>query len=137
MSLILYLYQLEYVAQSTHFHLTTDTRTALQWARNSGRLEREDVPLAARNGYFEVFQWARNDGCAWDGGTCAAMNGHLEVLQLARNNGCAWDEQHENGHGVSFRDVRLSDWIHLELSRPYGRVSLRTRIVLTNVITRL
>jgi len=39
-------------------------------------------------------QWARQNGCPWDGRTCswAARGGHLEVLQWARENGCEWDE---------------------------------------------
>jgi hypothetical protein len=35
-------------------------------------------------------QWARANGCDWDGDTCsaAAAGGHLEVLQWARASGC-------------------------------------------------
>jgi hypothetical protein len=45
-------------------------------------------------GYLEVLQWARANGCPWDGDTCtiAAERGHLEVLRWARANGCPWDE---------------------------------------------
>ena len=35
---------------------------------------------AARDGYLEVLQWARQNGCPWDVETCyqAAQGGHLE-----------------------------------------------------------
>ena len=41
-----------------------------------------------------MLQWARANGCRWDGDTCAgaAGEGHLEVLQWARANGCPWDD---------------------------------------------
>ena len=49
---------------------------------------------AAKEGRLEVLQWARANGCAWDGGACcgAAQGGQLEVLQWAKANGCEWDQ---------------------------------------------
>ena len=46
--------------------------------------------MAARGGHLGVLQWARANGCPWDGETCelAASGGHLEVLRWARANGC-------------------------------------------------
>ena len=54
---------------------------------------RVDVRVRPSKGHLEVLQWARENGCRWDGGTCsaAAEYGHLEVLQWARENGCPWD----------------------------------------------
>ena len=42
-----------------------------------------------------MLQWAHENGCPWDEGTCeyAAQGGHLEVLQWARENGCPWDKE--------------------------------------------
>ena len=47
---------------------------------------------AAEGGHLEVLQWAHQNGCPWDEGTCkaAAKKGHLEVLKWARQNGCPW-----------------------------------------------
>ena len=44
---------------------------------------------AARNGHLSIIQWARQNGCDWDSGTCsaAARNGHLSILQWARKIG--------------------------------------------------
>jgi hypothetical protein len=61
---------------------------------------------AAHEGYLEVLQWARANGCPWDEYTCsyAAKCGQLGVLQWARANGCPWDwvqwmsKASENGH---------------------------------------
>ena len=49
---------------------------------------------AAEGGQLDVLQWARANGCPWDGSTCAgaAEGGHLDVLQWARANGCPWNE---------------------------------------------
>jgi hypothetical protein len=42
----------------------------------------------------DLLKWAPENGCPWDGRTCAgaADGGHLEVLKWARENGCPWDE---------------------------------------------
>ena len=54
-----------------------------------------------------MLQWAREQGCPWDGATCAnaAAGGHLEVLRWAREHGGEWDEDTtsmaaEGGHLV-------------------------------------
>ena len=50
--------------------------------------------MAAEEGHLPVLEWARQNGCTWDEGTCtgAASRGHLAVLQWARHHGCTWDE---------------------------------------------
>ncbi len=50
--------------------------------------------VAAEGGHLKVLQWARSQGCPWDGQTCAmaARGGHLEVLQWLRTQGCPWNE---------------------------------------------
>ena len=54
----------------------------------------EDVLVGGvRGGHLEVLQWAHQNGCPWDRGTCeaAAQEGHLQMLQWARQNGCPWN----------------------------------------------
>ena len=48
----------------------------------------------ASGGHLDILKWLRENGCPWNGYTCAyaAMNGHLEVLKWARENGCPWNE---------------------------------------------
>ena len=54
---------------------------------------REHVQGGA-GGPLEVLQWARENGCPWNGNMwAAAQSGHLEVLQWARENGCPWNEE--------------------------------------------
>ena len=49
---------------------------------------------AAKAGYLEILQLARENGCSWDSWTCAyaAKGGHLEILKWERDNGCPWGE---------------------------------------------
>jgi hypothetical protein len=67
----------------------------LQWARANGcPWEGSDTcAAAAGGGHLEVLQWARANGCNWDENTCAsaARGGHLKVLQWAHSNGCPWN----------------------------------------------
>ena len=68
----------------------------LQWARQNGCPWNEGTcNWAAYEGHLEVLQWAHQNGCPWNQSTCtsAVKKGHLEVLQWARRNGCPWDEQ--------------------------------------------
>eukprot|EP01051_Picozoa_sp_SAG22_P000429 SAG22_NODE_11_length_35583_cov_107.128790_29_plen_345_part_00 len=68
----------------------------LQWARANGcDWSASTCSAAARGGHLEVLQWLRENGCDWNWQTCeaAAFHGHLEVLQWARANGCEWDWQ--------------------------------------------
>ena len=44
--------------------------------------------------HLTCLQWASENGCPWNEGTCAiaaAENGHLSCLQWARENGCDWN----------------------------------------------
>ncbi|CAM9403135.1 unnamed protein product, partial [Ectocarpus sp. 6 AP-2014] len=74
----------------------------LQWAGSHGcshgcQWDEETCSSANRggtlkycNGHFEVFQWARRNGCPCDeaASSNAASGRHLEALQWARNNRC-------------------------------------------------
>ena len=67
--------------------------TTLQWARANGcPWDGIVCAYAALGGHLEVLQWARANDCPWGKWCCAyaAMNGHLAVLQWARANGCPW-----------------------------------------------
>jgi hypothetical protein len=70
--------------------------STLKHLHSRGHLERKEwlCMFAARSGQLEVLQWARANGCLWNGETCywAATGGHLEILQWARANGCPWNE---------------------------------------------
>jgi len=70
--------------------------STLKHLHSRGHLERKEwlCMFAARSGQLEVLQWARANGCLWNGETCywAATSGHLEILQWARANGCPWNE---------------------------------------------
>jgi len=45
-------------------------------------------------GSVEMLAWAKDNGCPWEGRTCALLAGHgrLEMLEWAREHGCGWDE---------------------------------------------
>ena len=45
-------------------------------------------------GHLHILEYAINNGCQWNEGTCmaAAGAGHLHILKWAYNNGCNWDE---------------------------------------------
>lgn len=67
----------------------------LQWARDNGCPWNADTCMgAAEGGHLEVLRWARSNGCPWNERTCsgAAQGGNLGILQWARRNGCPWDE---------------------------------------------
>jgi hypothetical protein len=51
--------------------------------------------IAAKNGWLDLLQWVRKNGCDWNSWTCAfaAEEGHLEILKWARQNGCEWDSR--------------------------------------------
>ena len=80
--------------------------STLKHLHSRGHLERKEwlCMFAARSGQLEVLQWARANGCLWNGETCywAATGGHLEILQWARANGCPWNEDTiaNAGHNV-------------------------------------
>ena len=67
----------------------------LQWARANGcKWNGLTCASAAEGGHLEVLQWARANGCPWTWRTCfsAAKGGHIDVLQWARANGCPWNK---------------------------------------------
>ena len=59
-------------------------------ATDARTLARTDILIT-----ISLAEWARENGCPWDSGTCAyvASTGHLEVLQWARANGCEWNSE--------------------------------------------
>jgi len=68
----------------------------LQWARQQGcHWDGWTCALAARHERWETLRWAREQGCPWDERTCvqAARGGHLHILQWVRKEGCPWDEE--------------------------------------------
>jgi hypothetical protein len=67
---------------------------------------------AARVGYLSLLQWARANGCPWNGWTCAgaAEGGHLEILKWARANGCPWDEMTCSGAAKSGH-LEVLQWV--------------------------
>jgi hypothetical protein len=86
-----------YQAYTTvHFHQSTDyTVSTLEHAKlcygeiPCERKGRFLCRLAAQHGKLDILQWLRENGCFWDGETCAnaAKGGHLDLLKWCRAKG--------------------------------------------------
>ena len=74
-----------------------------------------------------MLKWARENGCPWDGWTCAhaARGGHLGVLMWARENGAPWDEKicacAVGGEGSGRPSMGAGAWRTLERENPRPR----------------
>ena len=67
----------------------------VQWLRMKGYAWDElTCAEAAKGGHFDILMWMRSKGCPWDESTCAhaAWRGQFYMLRWARANGCPWNK---------------------------------------------
>jgi len=66
----------------------------LRWIKSQGCpvAGTDLMRLTAQEGHIEVLEYMRENGRAWDTGTCAAaaLKGHLETIKWLRERGCPW-----------------------------------------------
>jgi hypothetical protein len=59
------------------------------------KLDGRFAAFCAGRGHLALLQWAREQGCSWNEGSCrqAARGGHVAMLRWLREQGCPWDEE--------------------------------------------
>jgi hypothetical protein len=62
---------------------------------------------------LDVLQWARENGCPWDAGTCinAAAGGNLELLQWLREQGGPWNAQTVRSLAIACGYMEILQWM--------------------------